>query len=237
MSLLSMIQDVSDNLGINRPNAVINNNDPQIRQMLAIAQNEGDSLSKRNGKGWTSMVLEFEHLTLAQENQGAVVDIMPGIDWPKNQSFWDRTQQERVTGPLTSAGWQLEVANVSAGPYYSYRFWQRDLYLYPAPPAGNTMAGEYVSKYWCESSIGAAQEKWLADTDAGILDEELMKLGILWRWNQRKGFDYAEDFRTYENEVHNAIGRDGGARIIRSGRVDFNPQDSVTVPEGSWPVT
>jgi hypothetical protein len=79
---------------------------------------------------------------------------------------------------------------------------------------GAALVFEYVSTAWCQSSGGATQTLWEADTDTGILDEYLMTLGVRWRMMRRLGFSYAEELDEYEREVSKAMAKDGGAAIL-----------------------
>lgn len=56
-TLLQMIQQVTDEIGLNRPNAVIGSNDMQIRQLLALANKVGKDL-----------VRDFEWRRIVKEN-------------------------------------------------------------------------------------------------------------------------------------------------------------------------
>jgi hypothetical protein len=57
-----------------------------------------------------------------------------------------------------------------------------DVLIAPTATAGDTYAFEYVSLNWCQSAAAAEQAAWAADTDTGILSEELMTDGIVWRY-------------------------------------------------------
>jgi hypothetical protein len=100
--------------------------------------------------------------------------------------------------------------------------------IYPAPTAGNTIELEYVSRNWCTSAAAVEQNTWLADSDLGRISEELMALGVTWRWLKSKGMDYAEDMATYDREVERACSRDRGIRPMAVGTScsDFVPADA-----------
>lgn len=232
MTLLSMIQTAADVIGLPRPLAVMSSTETQVRQLLALANVEGKSLAKRGR--WTDLIAEATHTTLAQEDQGAIADIAPGFNYFINRTQQNRTQQDPLGGPISAETWQTLKASSVSGPYYSFRVRQGRLLMYPQPPAGDTVAFEFMSKNWCQSAANVGQESWSADTDTGVLSEDLMMLGIVWRYKQAKGFDYAEDFRTYETQVNDALGRDGGSptEYLDSGYEDYNP--TIRVPEGNW---
>lgn len=232
MTLLSIIEDVADSIGLNKPTSVIGNTDQQVKTLLAMAQLEGKDLAKRDD--WSSMQKLVSHTTLSTEEQGELETIAPGFDYLITHTMWDQSIDRPVNGSLTPQKWSQLQANNILSPYAEFRIRDKKLFLYPVPTTGSTLAFEYMSKNWCESSAGTGQQRWAADDDVGILDEDLMTLGIIWRYKRAKNFDYSEEFRTYESRVSHAIGHDGDAQTISmdSDRVRINADP--TIPDGDW---
>ena len=56
MSLLTMVQNATDALGIPRPSAVVGSSDQQIKQILSIANIAGKSLARKYR--WSALVKE-----------------------------------------------------------------------------------------------------------------------------------------------------------------------------------
>jgi hypothetical protein len=233
VSLLTLIQGASDIVGVSRPSVVIASTDQNVRTMLAFAQIEGQELAERYA--WPQLQLEASHTSLAAEDQGVITTIAPGFNYIVSGTFWDRTLMQPVTGPLSPQEWQALKARVSTGPYSQYRIQGTHLYAYPAPPAGNSWKFEYQSLLWCQSSGGTGQDAWAADTDTGRLDENLMKLGVVWRYKKKNGFDYSEDYRVYEQKLANATARVGGKRTLSMGGGN-GVSRGIYTPEGSWNV-
>ena len=232
MSLLTLVNGAQDTIGLVRSSTVVASTDGNVRTLLALAQTEGQELLERFA--WPETQLEASHTTLAAELQGVMATIAPGFAYMINQSFWDRTLTQPVTGPLSPQEWQFLVARVTTGPYASYRIRGGSLYAYPAPPAGNSWKFEYQTENFCQSSGGAAQSAWAADTDTGILDENLMQMGVVWRFKKKNGLDYSEDFRIYEQKIANTTARVGGKPVLNMSGGGYNT--GVYVPEGSWNV-
>ena len=61
----------------------------------------------------------------------------------------------------------------------------------------------------------------MADGDSFVLDERLLKLGMIWQWKANKGSPYAEDMATYGD----ALVVHGGAR--QPGADHHRPQAAV----------
>ena len=211
MSLLTVIQDVSDLLGIPRPSAVYGSLDPGVRQLLQLANREGRELSARYP--WQVLTREVTFTTVATESQGSLTTIC-GATQPVRSivgdTLWNRTTGEQIAGPRSGRTWQAYKSQTFTAPQSEYRILGDELKFLPAPTAGQTVAFEFVSKSWCTDSTGVTYRvSFAADTDLILLDEELFRIGIEWRWLQRKGFEYAESFASYERMVADAMARDG----------------------------
>ena len=231
MTLLTIVQNSCDIIGLTRPSVVIASQDQNVRTLLALAQVEGRELLDRYS--WPATQIEKTHTSLAAELQGVMTTLAPGFSYITSGTFWDRTLTQPLTGPLSPIEWQALKARTATGPYPSYRLFGGKLYAYPAPSAGNTWVFEYQSTYFCQSSAGANQSAWAVDTDVGVLDENLMELGIVWRFKKKNGLDYSEDFRSYEQKLANETSRAGGRRVLDMSGMGSAAR-GVYVSEGSW---
>lgn len=233
MSLLSLLQNASDRLGIVRPASVINSSDQQTARLLGYAQQEGEELAA--GYPWQILSAETTFVSTATETQtNAIPD---AFDRFIDDTFYNRTRKRPVWGPMNSTDWAFAKSVVSTVIIESFR--QRgsstDILITPVPVAGDTYAFEYISKNWCQSSGGTGQSSWLSDTDTGILDEKLMTLGVIWRFKAGQGFDYSEEFRTYELMKTQRQARDGGKRTLDAGRFRRNRYPAPPfIQDGSW---
>lgn len=88
------------------------------------------------------------------------------------------------------------------------------LNFYPAP-TGNAEF-PYVSRNWALSDTDSPKSSFTADNDRFVLDDRLLTLGLIWRWNEQKGFEYGEALETYEKALSQAQTHDKGARLLRT---------------------
>jgi hypothetical protein len=105
MSLLTLVQNASDTIGLARPSAVVSSTDGNVRTLLSLANTEGRELLERFS--WPATQLEATHTTLAAELQGVMTTIAPGFGYIINQTFWDRTALpacQRASKPARVAG-------------------------------------------------------------------------------------------------------------------------------------
>ena len=231
MSLLTIVQDVCNELGLTEPSVVITSADAQVAQMLALLNKEGQLLARRHT--WQELKNEATFTTLAAESQGALTTLA-GADFDRivNNTVYNRTERRAVKGPIKDIAWQRAVALTTTSPYSVWRIRGGAFRMTPNPPASQTMAFEWMSANWCESSGGTGKAAFTVDTDVGVLPEVLLELALKWRWKQAQGLAYAEEYDDYEKAIADAILADGGATAIDMGeqRVPFG----LGIPDGSW---
>ena len=230
---LSIVQTVCNRLGIQSTNSAVGATDQQIIQIVALANEEGQELASRYA--WSALQEETTYTTLAQEDQGSLDTIAPGLLYIVNDTIWNRDLRRPVFGPRSQQEWQQQKAWAINGPWSNYRIKGNHLYMYPVPSAGQDCYFEYITRYWCTDSTGATgREAWAVDTDVPKLDWQLMVLGVIWRWKKAKGFEYAEDFATYERRVLDAMNRDGSKDNLSLSNTKYDIFPGVVVPAGSW---
>jgi len=236
VTLLSLVKDAADIIGLPRPSAVVGSGDQTVRRLLALAQIEGNELSRRHE--WQALVKEKVHVTLAAEDQGAVTTLISDFRSLIGGTMWNRSTQDYVGGPVSPQDWQEYKAQTSAGPYFDFRIRGGKLLVFPAPAAGQNLALEYISTNWCQSSGGTGQTAWALDTDTGILSEYLMTLGLVWRFQQVAGLEYGEAMRSYERAVVDAVAKDGSRPVLSlaEGSFDIGYRPTARAPDGSWPL-
>lgn len=230
--MLTLIQAATDRIGIVRPQSVIGSADGQVRQLLALAQQEGKELARR--WPWQALVKEKTITATATETQTSAIPT--DFDRFIDETFYNRTQKRKVEGPLNAQEWADYKGRTATVVWDAFRVRGNSILLAPTPTANDSYVYEYVSTYWA-TTIGSTTPSlaaWAADTDEGILSEELMTDGVVWRFKKAKGLDYAEEFRTYEAQLALRIGRDGGRRRVNMASSRYPMKPGVTVPEGSW---
>lgn len=232
MQLLAAVQDACDRLSLTRVTAVATPGDQTARSFLGFAQQEARELSRRNR--WSALTAEQVFTAVAAEVQPTAVP----ADFSRmvNGSFWNRSQRRPVQGPLTPNEWQnLKALGTIILPD-RYMLRGTVMSILPAPTAGSTFAYEYVSKYPVVDNAGAAKAAFTADDDEMRVAAHVLPLALVWRYRAALGFDYAEDFRSYETAVIEAMQADGGRRNIDMSRASDIPSTGLLVPEGNWTI-
>jgi hypothetical protein len=231
LSLLSIIADATDLLSLPRPTEVATSTDQQVRQLFALANEEGRELA--GSFDW--QVLREQH-TFVTAGTAVQTSAVPG-DWDRfiSNSFFNRTTQRTVLGPITPQQWQSIQAQPQLNRVF-LAFIQRhgQFLITPVPTPNETIAYEYVTKNWAKSSGGVPQDRFIIDSDESYLDEWLITLGVRWRFLKSKGLEYAQDLQTYNFELSQKQARDGGNTELSTTGSDGYIL-SPNVPQGGFP--
>jgi hypothetical protein len=233
-SLLSIVQDACDRVGLVRPSSVVGASDHQVRQLFALANQEGREQARRYG--WQGITFEQTFTTVAAEAQPGALPA--DFDRMVTGTFYNRTKTRPVTGPMTAPEWADYKGRLASIVFDAFRIRGDAILIAPVPAAGETMAFEYVSKNWCGGGEDTTpdQPAFVSDDDIAFLDAEAMTQGVLWRFQRSRGLDYAETFQAYELHLAQLMGRDGGARTLNMGSPPpFRPRAPIP-PDGNWPL-
>jgi len=233
MTILTTIQNFSRRTNVAVPATVNGSTDPQVLQMLSILEEEGNDLSGRGD--WQELTYEALHTTVATESQGNINTIATnGFRYIKNNTIWNRD----TTIPIyvvNGTEWQALKAIPATGPNYQVRIRGDELISNPIPVVGDTWAFEYVSWNWLKNGSTFKQYS-TDDADVIILPEVIILAGLRWRWKKEKGFDYAEDYETYEKLISDALARSGIRRTIYMNEGKRAASPKIVVSPGDWPV-
>lgn len=231
MSLLSIVAGACGQLNLVTPSSVIGSTDQQTLQLLALARQGGKELARRFD--WQVLTKEATFTTAAAEQQATLTSVVSNFARVIDETMWNRTQSRPVHGPLNAQQWQRrKAAAAQAGVQHCFRIRGDAILFNPVPPAGDTIAFEYISSQWCRSAGGTPQIDWAADGDSALIDEELLRLDLVWRFLKAKGLDYTEEFRTAEMALADLFGADAGKAVVdMSGAGHGLP---VNIPDGNW---
>jgi hypothetical protein len=140
------------------------------------------------------------------------------FDYMINQTMWDRGYRWQVFGGLTPQEWQVLKSGLSpTGPRRRFRIMDGALHLDPIPYDSNILVYEYYSTNFCLTGgfSTASASLFTTDTDTYILNDDLLIMGIMWRWRRAKGLDYQQEYKTYSDAMQRELGRDATARPLR----------------------
>lgn len=216
MTLLSICQDVADDIGVAKPSTIIGNTDETAVRLLSQAK--AALLSLGRAYNWLELVTEYTFSTVASQED---YDLPSDFLHLENQTLWDRSNFERMRGPLSPQQWQEYKSSVLASTVTTWKKFRirnvsgsTKFSIHPTPDAVESLVFEYISKNFCETSGGTGRATWTNDTDVGVVDEYLLTLGAKWRMMRRLGMSYDEERLEYDEELQKAIARNGGSSVL-----------------------
>jgi hypothetical protein len=233
MTLLTLCQDAANEIGIPSPSAVIGSVDTSVIQLLAAANREGKNLV--SGYDWQVLIKEETHTTIAAESQGAMSTIATDFDRFSNDTMWNRSTNRKFYGPLNNTEWQTLKGIVVNGVTNYFRIRGNLLLLNPVPTVGQTLVFEYIGKNWVDTTGDGAADAvaYAADSNTTVLDENLVTLGVIWRFLKQKGLPYDNQFQEYLMKLSERQAKDGAKQIIRLTR-NYTTFLPVNEPEGNY---
>lgn len=231
MTLLTIVQDAASEIGFPEPVTVIGNSDQIATQMLRLLNREGETLSR-----YPWQALKKEHtfvLVTADQDYALPADFRYIIP----SSAWNRDNKRSIIEPLSSEEWQFFKGWTTVNGLNMRARIRNDQFEFEqtisAADNGKTIAYEYISNNWCETSGGTGQTAFAADTDVSLIDEELLTQGLVWRFRKAKGLPFEADLAEYQKNVREAQSRDGGKRKLRLGANNLQHL-GVNTPDGNY---
>ncbi len=232
-SLKQLLDQVNGEAGFDVPTLYIGSTDPNIVQLVAIANR-------------CAVLLRDLHLQflVKQANipmtNGTPTEDSRIFSFPLPDDYYclvpDTTYQfgriDPAQLPTPASTWAyLKSRSGPEGLRVRDRIIGDRLYVF-SPDATQSQQFEYISKnpvgtlvpatsFAGQAGVYEGHETFTADTDIWLLDDALIELEIIWRYKLAKGLDSGQDkenSRLYQNELR---GRDAGAQIV--------------YPPGLWP--
>jgi hypothetical protein len=232
MTLLSVVKDVCATVGVLVPTSVFTNiaNNRTMTEMLSLANEMAQRIAYDN-RDWTALrsigtvtgdgtttafplPADFKRLLLTSNLWRSSNTLVP-------MRFIPDTDQ-----------WINRRARNIYDPYGEWMILGRQINIMPALGAGETATYAYLQKNCVALASGGFGDSFQSDTDAAVLDERVLKLGMIWQWKAQKGSPYNEDMGTFEDALNYAMGKDSPAPTI-IGRFPISVAARTAYP---WPV-
>jgi len=230
--LLTLCQDAMEGvLDQNIPTTIANNTSPQASLLKRCAQDTGRSLER--SFSWQALKRTHSFSTVEDDTDYALPSDLRRI---ANLTIWSSTDQWPLIH-VSDAGWrELKTGITVSGIRFYYSVFNNSINLDPAPGSTSyTIIFDYYSKYFIEDSGGTGKDRWTSDTDVSRLDENLMTLGIRYRYLARNGLPYDEEKAEYMDAYMQLKADDRPMPLI-----DMAPTPGlwpVNVPDGNWSIT
>lgn len=221
MTLLTICQDAADELGLDaRPVTVFGNPLPEVQRLQRFAQRVCRDLVAR--APWQALRRRHSFLAAATEVQPNAIPADFARFYP--ETFFDQTNYRVVSGPLSPTEYdsrKLGAEFVSnAGGHRWFTRIGGSVFVTPVPAGNEAYTFDYQSTAFCRSATGTLQSQWMADADAGLLDEELITLGVVARYLDADGQPSQMAIASYERRFNQMFANDAPTgRVMVAGDV------------------
>ncbi|QOZ15944.1 hypothetical protein XI02_13865 [Bradyrhizobium sp. CCBAU 21365] len=228
MSILSVLQTAMPLCGLPAPAQAVSSVDPNVQKFVAMAQDIGDELRER---------FFWRNLNIAGQitGDGSTTLFDLPSDWallsPGQQIYSSVNTLSPRYGPITNEQLAALKSSQVAPVRPVWRLIGSALEFFPAIGAGEIITFNYYSTNWVSNTDGSLrQPTFLLDSDFSMIDELVIRRGLIYRWKESKGLECSADQGRYERALDRAAGREDGERITSTAA-------PVLDVDGWWPGT
>ena len=90
-------------------------------------------------------------------------------------------------------------------------------YASPVLSVGDTVAGVYITRNIVKGADGTLKERFTRDDDTFLLDERVLRLGMIWQWKESKGLPFDVAYQVYQDALGRAAAHEGARGVIEMG--------------------
>jgi hypothetical protein len=229
-SILSIIKDVATVIGIDVPTVFMTSQEREHLELASLA----NEMAERIGRAYDWQALAAI-ATYTGDGVTEDFDLPSDFDrMPVSAKVWSSSIQSPLTAIPDRDTWlAYEVQNISL-VFGAWTLFGGQIHIKTALAAGAT------AKHWYQSNklVKAKDQNdvityaalFAADADMFRLDDQLLKLGIIWQWKANKGLAYGEDLQNYEELKEKLIARDKGGRTMIIGTVRTPSNVDMALP-------
>lgn len=237
MTALTIVQTAAAWLGLPVPEALFSSTEPQIIELRTLLNEEIGELKKWPDCYWRKLIRENTFTSVAASVQTDPNVLPDDLEYIIPNSMWDRTISRPCLGPIDPQVWQAwEARPVLTSILWGWRLRGNDFLTAPDPPAGDTVAYEYISNLavYASGDTVPTQTYFEADSDTSVFDELMVSRGVRWRYLSQKKLDYTQEYQTWVYLVQREASRNKGMPVLNAAC----PPTAIIgpyVPSFSWP--
>ena len=215
MTLLSVVKDVCQVVGVQQPTSVFANiiGNRTMQEMVALATEMAQRAAYESGKEWT---IFKKVATLNGDGVKTAFDLP--ADYKRmllTTELWRSTSTQRpMTYIVDTNEWVRRRSDSWVNSWGEWTMLGGQIVIQPVMGAGVNATFGYLSKNCIALASGGFGDTFVADGDNFILGDRLLKLAMIWQWKANKGSPYAEDLATYNDALNMAMGSEKPAPII-----------------------
>jgi hypothetical protein len=207
--------------------------DANILRLNALLKARGRELAK--AFGWSHLQKECTFLTA---NGQAAYDLPDDFLSMADQSQWNRSSTLPLAGPASQQIWQqLKGQSISVSINTIFRPVNGQVMLYPTPSAIETVAFEYLSRWWVRpfGQDLPTTDTPSAATDTVCFEPLLMVRALKVAWKEATGFDATAARNDYESTLQRCMADDSTGGVLElSPRRTFRLINAMNAPDTGY---
>lgn len=201
MSLGDICKSVLATNGWQVLNSIASNTEGTAAQIFALAKIELEQLSQKFK--WPHLMVEY---TLATVPNQTVYMWPEDFRIPEPDAIFSTDEYYRLRGSTQYQYWQLfkygKLGNLNRKRFRQlYNDTGPSVELSPAPVGVEYLTALYYSNMYARDSDNLPIPNYIQDTDVSRIPEDLIQLGLNWRFRNAKGLDFGVALSEYNTVV------------------------------------
>jgi hypothetical protein len=235
MTLLSVVKDVCATVGVQLPTSIFSGitGNRTMQEMLACANDMAQRIAYDN-RDWTRL-----RTTATFVGDGTTIAFNLPANYKRMLLTSNVWRSPSAISPMrfipdTDEWLNRRARNWNDYPFGEWTIMGGQIYLFPVLAVGETAYFAYLDRNCIGLNSGGTGDAFLNDLDNFLLEERVLKLGMIWDWKSKKGSAYTEDMNTYQSALEYAAGHDSPAPIM-VGRRPISGNVRIAYPFGPVP--
>jgi hypothetical protein len=227
MTILTVCQKVAPKIGLSVPSAVFTGTDREHVELQALANTMAKRIASEHDWQLLSGIA-----TYTGDGSDEDFALVSGYDrMPKDAQVWSSELETPLTHITSRDRWLgLDIQSFDF-VINAWIIYGNQIHIKPALASGVTAQHFYQSNLIIAPETGDNKTEFTLDTDSFRLDEELLKLGMLYQWKADHGQPYEEHMNDYSDLFERLTTTDAGAKVVRVGRARLPRGAHIAYPQ------
>jgi len=222
MTALSIVQNVSLKIGVERPDTLFGDSSRTALELQAMLNDCAALIAVDTGHDWTALktlgTLDGDGVSLSFSFPAGYERMLKKASmWPSATPFSPLTH---VVDTDRWLGMQVQDFSpvVGAWTIIGEEILVRIGGATSPLGVGQSVQFYYLTNQYAKDAGGTPKATFTADDDTFRLNERMLERALEYRWKQEKGQDYAEAMADFQDALAAQIGKDKGSRLLVVGR-------------------